>query len=166
MKRKTLSSNLLAPALVALTLFAVDARAADDAESAIRAVLVNWTNNFNAGKADVVCDLFDPELRYEYRGFPERGYRDICKLLQSSLADDSKTYAYSLDIQEVLVSGNLAVVRLVWTLKATLGNGQEVTSVEPGMDVFRRAPDGTWKIFRYLAYEAPGPAMASVPPAE
>jgi hypothetical protein len=26
---------------------------------------------------------------------------------------------------------------------------------EPGLDVFRRQPDGTWRISRYMAYEAP-----------
>jgi steroid delta-isomerase len=49
----------------------------------------------------------------------------------------------------------------VWALTVTLGNGQKVTSVEPGMDVFRKEPDGSWKIIRYIAYEIPerpGPA--------
>ena len=26
-------------------------------------------------------------------------------------------------------------------------------STEPGMDIFRRQSDGSWKIIRYLAYE-------------
>jgi steroid delta-isomerase len=46
---------------------------------------------------------------------------------------------------------------LVWTLTVTLPNGQTVTSVEPGLDIFRRDDDAQWKIIRYLAYEAPEP---------
>ena len=31
------------------------------------------------------------------------------------------------------------------------------TSIEPSLDVFRRQPDGSWKIARFLAFEATGP---------
>jgi len=148
--------------LLALTLFTAPAGAgaAQHAEEEIRARLAKWTQDFNAGKADAVCSLFSPELRYDFRGYPERGYADICARLTRSLADSSKRYAYALDVREILVSGDIAVVRLVWTLTVTLGNGQSVTSVEPGMDVFRKEPDGAWKIIRYLAYEAPERAAA------
>jgi steroid delta-isomerase len=152
-----LNDQLLAPMLLALTLLAppVGAGAAHNAEEEIRAALAKWTQDFNAGQVDAVCSLFSPELRYDFRGYPERGYADVCGLLKRSLADSGKRYAYALDIREILVSGDIAVVRLAWTLTVTLPNGQMVTSVEPGMDVFRREPDGSWKIIRYLAYEAP-----------
>ena len=126
------------------------------AEAAIRAALARWTTDFNAGKADAVCDLFSPDLRYYYRGFPERGYPEICDLLQRSLRDRAKTYTYALDIREIIVSGDLAVVRLVWTLTvATVGVAKTAIADEPGMDVFRKQPDGTWKIVRYIGYEEP-----------
>lgn len=123
-------------------------------QEAIRAALTQWAADFNAGRAQSVCDLFSRDLRYDYRGYPERGYSDICDLLQRSLRDRTKRYAYTLAIKEILVSGDLAVVRLVWTLKATRtdGSGATVTE-EPGMDVFRKQPDGAWKIIRYIAYE-------------
>ena len=79
-----------------------------------------------------------------------------CDLLQRSLSDRTKRYAYTLAIKEILVSGELAVVRLVWTLTVTKpdGSGETVTQ-EPGMDVFRKQPDGAWMIIRYIAYESP-----------
>jgi steroid delta-isomerase len=157
-----LNDQLLAPMLFALTLFAAPAGAAslEHAEQEIRSALSKWTQDFNAGKADAVCALFSPKLRYDFRGYPERGYADVCTRLKHSLADQSKRYAYALDIREILIEGDIAVVRLVWTLTVTLGNGQTVTSVEPGMDVFAKEPDGSWKIIRYLAYEAPERAVA------
>jgi steroid delta-isomerase len=79
----------------------------------------------------------------------------LCDLLKRSLSDRSKTYAYSLVIKEILVAGDLAVVRLTWTLKVKPKDGVgEISSDEPGMDIFRRQGDGSWKISRYIAYEA------------
>ncbi len=152
------SDNLIASTVIALMLFAAPAAqaAAGGAEGAIRSAFEQWTADFNAGKADAVCQLFSPELRYDFRGYPERDYNDVCARMKRSLSDASKRYAYALDIREILLSGDLAIVRLVWTLTVTLGNGQELTSIEPGMDVLRKEPDGAWKIIRYIAYEAPG----------
>ena len=151
------SGSIIAPTVLALLLLAAPVRtaAAESAEDAIRSTLVQWTKDFNAGKADAVCLLFSPELRYDFRGYPERDYNDVCTLLHRSLADPSKHYVYALDLREIIVSGDLAVVRLTWTLNVTLPNGQLVKSVEPGMDILRKSPDGQWKIIRYIAYEAP-----------
>jgi steroid delta-isomerase len=46
------------------------------------------------------------------------------------------------------------VVRLVWTLKINpVGSANEAVTQEPGIDIFRKQPDGGWKIIRYIAYE-------------
>ena len=124
---------------------------ADDAGD-IRDRLEQWTDDFNAGRADTVCDLFSQEAISNYRGQPERTYPEICALLGSSLKDPAKKFHYQLDLREILLAGDLAVVRLTWTLFISPLN---VTSVEPGMDVFRREADGKWRIIRYLAYEEP-----------
>ena len=152
--------GLIAGALSVLMLMGGDAsqaaaQPAHAQEEAIHAALAKWTADFNAGRTQGICDLFSHELRYDYRGHPERGYDDLCGLLQRSLSDRTKRYTYALVIKEILVSGDLAVVRLVWTLKATRqdGSGGSVTE-EPGMDVFRKQSDGVWKIIRYIAYEA------------
>jgi len=158
------SDGTLASALLALLLVAAPAGSvlAESSQDAIRATLQRWTEDFNAGNAAAVCDLFSPELRYDFRGYPERDYNDICALLHRSLSDKSKSYAYALDIREIIVSGDLAVVRLAWTLTVTLPNGQLVTTKEPGMDVLRKGPDGQWKIIRYIAYELPERPSANV----
>jgi uncharacterized protein (TIGR02246 family) len=160
-----LNGNGLSLALLALLVIAVPVRAAaeDSAEAAIKSALGQWMQDFNAGNAEKACALFAPDLRYDFRGYPERDYRDICDRMQRSLGDKSKTYSYDLDVREIIVSGDIAVVRLVWKLTVTLPNGRQVVSVEPGMDVFRKEPDGAWKIIRYIAYEVPEHPAAPSP---
>jgi steroid delta-isomerase len=51
------------------------------------------------------------------------------------------------------VWGDVAVVRLIWTLTIRPKGGAEITAIEPGLDVFRRERDGRWRIIRYMAYE-------------
>ena len=85
------SDNMLLSTLLALLLVAAPATSAvaESAEDAIRATLVQWTKDFNAGNSDKVCALFSPELRYDFRGYPERDYDDVCTRLKRSLSDKS-----------------------------------------------------------------------------
>jgi ketosteroid isomerase-like protein len=142
--------------LVSLALISPAAAQGDTpAQVAIRAALTQWMADFNAGRAEKVCDLFARDLVAQYRGQPERDWDALCDLLKRSLADRDKSYSYALAIREILVEGDLAVVRLTWTLKVRGKDAAETTSVEPGIDIFRRQADGSWKISRYIGYESP-----------
>jgi uncharacterized protein (TIGR02246 family) len=127
--------------------------AAADATLEIKAALSHWMENFNSGTTDKVCDLFAPDVRADVRGTKERDHAAICDLLVRSLKDETKHYSYAMDIKEVLVFDDVAVVRLVWTLTIKQKDGKEIKSVEPGMDIFQKRADGSWKIIRYLAYD-------------
>lgn len=151
----------LAPMLAALLLAwtalssgASPAVADTGARAEIAAALRQWMADFNAGRADTVCDLFARSLRVDYRGQPERGYAAQCALLRRSLADRTRAYAYALAVKEIRVWGDVAIVRLTWTLTVRQrDSGRETRSVEPGLDVFHRQKDGRWRIIRYMAYE-------------
>jgi len=157
---KRAQAGAFTAAVLALLLSASHASAADStsgAQDQIRAELEKWTRDFNSGAASEVCSLFAPDLISNFRGEPEDTYNSLCANLQMALADSAKAYHYDLEIKEVIVSGDVGVVRLVWTLKVRPKNGLEDTKREPGLDIFRRQPDGSWKISRYMAYEAPYP---------
>lgn len=139
--------------MLALLVAAPAATAAEDETAEIRAALAQWTDDFNAGRADKVCDLFAKDARADVAGAPERDYAAICDVLTRSLADKTRHYSYAMDIKEILVFGEVAVVRLVWTLTIKKEDGGTAKSVEPGMDIFQKQPDGSWKIIRYMAYE-------------
>jgi steroid delta-isomerase len=86
--------------------------------------------------------------------------------LQRALSDPARRFSYALSIKDIQVWGDTAVVRLDWTLTVRprdggrggggagrADGGAESVTREPGLDVFRRGPDGRWRIVRYMAYE-------------
>lgn len=140
-------------AVAASTLGAAQAQAATDAKAAIREALETWRKDFNSQNPAKICDLFAPDLVADFQGQPQRNFGQICDLLVTSLANPKRRYSYNLDIKEIIVSGDLAVARLVWILEIKSdGGAQPQTLEQPAMDVFRRETDGSWRIIRFLGY--------------
>jgi ketosteroid isomerase-like protein len=142
--------------VIALPLLFVPPAAAQQAsgEAEVRAALKQWTADFNAGRADKVCDIFAPTLRADVDGFPERGFETQCKLLKDVLADPDHSLSYALDIKEILADGDMAAVRLSWTLTAKQkGSGETKVTEEQGLDIFGRSSDGRWQIIRFMTFE-------------
>jgi steroid delta-isomerase len=142
--------------LLCLLLLAAPAAAADEAdpEAAIRHALTSWMDAFNARDAKAVCAIFAPGLRYDVQGLPEQSYADMCERLHRALAGQEVGFRYRLEIKEVIVEGDLAVVRLVWQLIVSRPGVPDVVTPETGLDVFRRQDDGSWKIIRFMSYGA------------
>jgi uncharacterized protein (TIGR02246 family) len=146
---KPFVTTLLSWQLLSVPAFA----AAGTEEQAIRGQLDNWTKAFNEGRADEVCDLFADDVIATVRTTPNAGKAEICTRLRNALAKTERKLAYATDIHEILVSGDLAVVRLTWTLTTEMG-GKAAMTTDEGMDVFQRGADGVWRIHRYLAFAA------------
>jgi uncharacterized protein (TIGR02246 family) len=124
------------------------------AEDEIRSAIENWRSAFNARDEDRVCALFAPNLVANYQGEPERDYSSLCEMLRAAVRDPYVTYRYSVEIHEIVVYGETAVVRLVWALEIEKAGSPKQTIAEPAVDMFHRQIDGSWKISRYLAYPA------------
>jgi uncharacterized protein (TIGR02246 family) len=153
------ASQFLASAGVALALSSAAAQAAGpDDPSAAKAAIVErlhrWTVAFNARDLAAVCSLFAPDLSYTVGDILDGSRDRLCANIAAALAKPEVDLHYDEPIiHEILVSGDLAVVRLTWTLTAEK-NGTRDVNTEEGMDVFRRAPDGVWSIVRYIAFSA------------
>jgi ketosteroid isomerase-like protein len=139
----------------ALALFSARAAGADDslaAKAAIAERLIRWTAAFNAKDLTAVCELFATDLSYTVDDILNGSRDRLCANIGVALARPGLELRYDEPtIHEILVSGDLAVVRLTWTLTAEKNGARDVTT-EEGMDVFRRAPDGVWSIARYIAF--------------
>ncbi|HEV8714641.1 MAG TPA: DUF4440 domain-containing protein [Candidatus Binatia bacterium] len=123
----------------------------------IRTALEKWPRDFNAKDAPWVCGLFALDLVASYPGQPDKNYEAMCQQLTAAVENLAKTFRYDApQIEEILVSGDLAVVRLVWTLTITDPNMPGGLIVkERGIDVFKRQKEGTWKISISHAYPDP-----------
>ena len=116
--------------------------------AAIEAALRQWPNDFNAENLPGVCGLFADDVVLVYPGSPDRNHQEFCNQMQTLFDDPAKKFSYDPPkIEEVLVDGDLATVRLMWklTIRDTSGKVLEIID-ENGLDVFRRQPDGSWKI--------------------
>ena len=145
---------VLAVAVVLVSTLCANKRSSASANptTVIRAALEQWRDDFNGGHSDHICDLFAQDLRYDFQGLPEQNYTLLCNRLHRALANHTQSYHYGLDIKEIILSGDLAVVRLTWTSTLTEKGGKPIIEEEPGLDVFRRDTGGNWKIIRYMSY--------------
>jgi uncharacterized protein (TIGR02246 family) len=157
-QRQTMMYSLMRWTACAIVLLAwsFPALAQREGAAAIRAELDAWTQAYNARQTDKVCAIFAEDLRYKFGEVADRGYGDVCAALHRLLGDATQRSHYTLDLREILVYGDIAVVRLIWTLdESKKGSSGTVRSLEPGMDIFQQQKDGSWKIIRYLAYTSP-----------
>ena len=137
--------RLIAICLTAISVLA-GCGASDRAD--IKAALLQWPRDFNARNLDAVCGLFADDVVLAYPGAPDRNRDAFCGQMRVQFRDPSKTFSYDEpDIKEIIVEGDLATVRLFWTLTVRDTSGKVLETIhEDGVDVFRRQPDGSWKI--------------------
>jgi ketosteroid isomerase-like protein len=144
--------NLYRSAAVAIFLVLTALTAAADDAGEIRARLETWADDFNGKRVDAACGLFSKDLISDTQGQGEADYETRCAIITRALSDPIRTFRYTPDIKEVIVQGDLAIVRLQWHLTVSPGNE---TSSESGMDVFRKEADGVWRIVRFIAFDNP-----------
>jgi steroid delta-isomerase len=129
------------------------ARADDAADKAAIAMrLRGFADAFNARDETALCEIFAPDLIATVPPALETGREAICGRIDRALARrDLRLHYDEPDIREIIVSGDIAVVRVGWTLTVRKGAEQDTTQ-EGGIDVFRRQPDGRWSIARMATF--------------
>jgi len=125
-------------------------------QAAIEARLHTWAAAFNARDAAGTCAIFTLDLVASTPGIPDASHDTVCTRLAEALAQTNTKLHYQPNIHEILLSGDLAAVRLTWTL-TTDRAGQRHISKEAGLDIFQRQADGQWAISRFMSHPLPGP---------
>jgi steroid delta-isomerase len=122
-------------------------------ETTIRGKLAEWETAYNAGDRKKTFEIWAPDLVGWYPGIPDVTYAQEKAGLDRPAPSGPQSTLH-VQIVEVLVSDDLAVVRDIWT--ETPPGGDSPATTIPSFEVWRRQPDGDWKIARWIS--APRPA--------
>ena len=168
MNRLFLALILLVGAGVARADAAADNAAA---EKQIRAALAHWVEAANRGDYKAALDVWAPDLigwspqgpddTYEREAAaakpPPPGRSPSAAEAMDGRERPPVTTTYTLTVNEVIVDGSLAIVRDTWTQTTKQDAGPDKVASFRSYEVWRRQPDRTWKISRWID----GPLMAA-----
>ncbi len=136
----------LAASIILASGAAVRGGAAED-EAQIRASLACWVKAFNSGDLKAAAEVWAPDLI----GWAPEGEDDSYateKEFAARAQGKPPAATYALEINEVMVSGDLAVVRDTWTETPRADSAK--ARVFRSFEVWRRQKDGAWKIARWI----------------
>jgi ketosteroid isomerase-like protein len=144
------TSTLCALALLVISGYAVADPAADNAaaEKQIRAALAGWVEAANRGDYKSASAVWAPDLIGWAPEGPDDTYEREAAYARLPVKTPDTTYA--LTINEVIADGSLAVVRDTWTQTTKQGAGAGKVSTFRSYEVWRRQPDASWKISRWI----------------
>jgi ketosteroid isomerase-like protein len=144
-----------ASTLFGLVLFAVAGLARADAaadntaaEKQIRAALANWVEAANRGDYKTASEVWAPDMIGWAPEGPDDTYEREAAYAKLPIKPPKTTFA--LTINEVVVDGSLAVVRDTWTQTTKQDSGTDKVSTFRSFEVWRRQPDQSWKISRWI----------------
>ena len=124
--------------------------AQDEARAAIRQVIAQTEAANNAGDVDAWLALFAPDAVYMAPGAPAvttpEALRDVARTGFANRA------AIRIVAVEIVVTGDWAFARTTVTGNVTLRDSGKVIPVDnKQIVVYRRQPDGAWKIARMIS---------------
>jgi ketosteroid isomerase-like protein len=115
-------------------------------------IFSHWTEAFNQQNLQATCDLFSKSLVADYQGAPQKTYHSLCKSFEDLFQRKNVHYHYSYQIHDIYRKDDLAAVRITWYLTIDENRKKLRSSVDQGLDVFKRESDGQWRIVNYIAY--------------
>ncbi len=144
----TRSALLLSLILATAGAHAGTAADATTAEATIRAALDGWVAAANRGDYAAAMRVWAPDLIGWAPEGPDDSYER--ELASAKLPPQPVRTTYALTIDEVIVDGSLAVVRDTWTQTTRQAAGADQVSTFRSFEVWRKQPDGGWKISRWI----------------
>jgi ketosteroid isomerase-like protein len=129
----------------------------------LRAAIVRSGEAFNAGDHAAMMAPVARDLVLTYPGIPDMGYDSLSAGYRQMVNRPAGVTARTIPtVEEILVSGDMAVIRINWTTTVTeTSPARSATRQMRDMQVWRREADGSWKFFRGMHFRNP----PSTPPA-
>jgi ketosteroid isomerase-like protein len=123
----------------------------DDAAAAIRQVWINYAAFVESGDSAAWLAQYDPEGIQMRPDSPARGRPDLDGFVASSWKARMNAFDTKMAITplEITVAGDWAYSRGVYTQDLTSKDTQKTAHVDGKfLTIFKKQPDGSWKIFR------------------
>ena len=102
---------------------------------------------FNSNDAEAIISQYAPDAILNYPGLPDMDYTTLKKSYEEMVDRPAGSAHTKPQIEEILVSGDLGVIRVMWTTTTPAG-----TRRMKDLQVWRREKDGTWKFARGMHY--------------
>lgn len=115
-----------------------------DDEKAIRETIATWMTESKAGNVDAVLALMTDDAMFLTAQQPPFGKTEFGARM-AGMKDIE--FEGASDIQEVVISGDLAYVRANLTIHIKLADGKEMDRAGPALSIFRKTA-GKWQICR------------------
>jgi ketosteroid isomerase-like protein len=130
---------------------------------ALRKAIIRSGEAFNASDPDAIMSQYARDVILSYPGIPDMDYAALVAGYASlRTPKPGVTVRTSPTIEEILVSGDLGVIRVMWTTTTTETNPpRESTRQMKDLQVWRRESDGTWKFARGMHYRMTPPAASN-----
>ncbi|MCA1817154.1 MAG: DUF4440 domain-containing protein [Acidobacteria bacterium] len=121
-------------------------------EAQIRKALADWVEATNRGDDAAANSIWADKMIGWFPRAPEFGLSGAFAAAGLPEKKEGMRSTYELKIDEVVVSGSVASVYDIWTETAHFdGSPVTVGRVIRGNELWRRQPDGKWKIARFVS---------------
>jgi ketosteroid isomerase-like protein len=160
--------HILMAALMLAAPAAVLAQTADAAEAVnetplstgdtyqLRAAIDKWMGALSARAPGAVKDYVMRDLQGAFQGasadYDADAFERSVKLSFAGAADPGSVDVWANDIEELVGSGDMAVVRSTRTFTHTLAGGRATSVKMRLLEVYRRYDDGSWRMARFLGF--------------
>jgi ketosteroid isomerase-like protein len=150
---------LAAASVVIFTRDDAPQRASPGADAAaIRASIERGARGFERGDPDSILEHYAPDVVLSYPGIPDQDYAALARgydELRTRPVSVTATTVPTFD--EILVSGDLAIVRLRWTTTIRVAASdssaaRSATRYLRDLQAWRREKSGAWRFIRGMHY--------------
>lgn len=132
--------------------------------AAVRQAVLAMGEAFNARDPEALMALHAKDVILTDPGIPDQSYETLTKTYAAlRKLRPGVTVTTSATIEEILLSGDLAVVRIIWT---TTESPRNSTRFMKGLQVWRRESDGSWKFARGMNFRTAPPGQEKKPAPE
>ena len=172
MRNRLTACLLIAISILATSASADEARTGEAASAherdveTLRKAILRSAEAFNASDPKAIMAPYARDIVLTYPGIPDMGYDELVKAYDEMTAPRPGVKARtSPEIEEILVSGDLGIIRITWTTTTTETNPpREWTRRMRDLQVWRRESDGTWKFARGMHFRIPEEEPKEAPP--